>query len=65
MLHGSWVPLASAPITSPERRPILTVLQGSAKDAVSGVAVHRTKLAAAYPPALCDRLLQLATEAAS
>ena len=42
-----------------------TVLQGSVNDAVSGVAVHRTELAAAYPPALCDRLIQLATEAAS
>jgi hypothetical protein len=38
-------------------------LEGSARDPITSVMVHKTALAAAYPDALCDRHFELAESA--
>lgn len=38
-------------------------LEGSARDPITGLMVHKTALAAAYPDPLCNRLLRLADDA--
>ena len=62
MTNAGWVMKAACKCSNTRRAKTHyhVRLEGSARDPVSGLMVHKTALAAAYPDALCDRLLTLA-----